>query len=49
MEVTEDFLNDLQSKEINVSMKPMKDNTSVLFREGTITESLPITEVTTFT
>jgi len=27
----------------------MKDNTSVLFREGTITESLPITGVTTFT
>ena len=25
----------------------MKDNTSVLFREGTITESLPITGVTT--
>lgn len=27
----------------------MKDNTSVLFREGTVTESLPITGVTTFT
>ncbi len=26
----------------------MKDNTSVLFREGTFTESLPITGATTF-